>query len=158
MAITERNSDIMIAGVIISYKQRSGKKGRFLTLNLSDQCGIIDISIFDEELISNCRDIIFNGNNIVIAATMKNDDNGSRIIANKIIAIADFLKDKSQTFKLKLNNIAEFEAIEAKINLNQGDYPVKLILELSWQGKLITIDTNQILKLNHAVLEEFKIN
>ncbi|MFZ8865054.1 MAG: DNA polymerase III subunit alpha [Rickettsiales bacterium] len=158
LAITERNSDIMIAGVIISYKQRSGKKGRFLTLNLSDQCGIIDISIFDEELISNCRDIIFNGNNIVIAATMKNDDNGSRIIANKIIAIADFLKDKSQTFKLKLNNIAEFEAIEAKINLNQGDYPVKLILELSWQGKLITIDTNQILKLNHAVLEEFKIN
>ena len=151
---TEKTKEIIISGVIISYKQRSGKKGRFLTLNLSDQYGIIDISIFDEELISKYRDIIFNGNTIVISASLKNDDNGTRVIANKMVTIDDFLKDKYQTLKIKLYNLAEIEQLNHQISLNKGDYPIKFLLEFNWQQKNFIINTNQTLMLNHAIIDK----
>ena len=151
---TEKTKEIIISGVIISYKQRSGKKGRFLTLNLSDQYGIIDISIFDEELISKYRDIIFNGNTIVISASLKNDDNGTRVIANKMVTIDVFLKEKHQTLKIKLYNLAEIEQLNHQISLNKGDYPIKFLLEFNWQQKNFIIDTNQTLMLNHAIIDK----
>ncbi|MDC0857687.1 DNA polymerase III subunit alpha, partial [Rickettsiales bacterium] len=42
---------IKLIGVVINYKQRSGKNGRFVTMTLSDASGIFEVSIFDGEMI-----------------------------------------------------------------------------------------------------------
>jgi len=149
------SKEITIAGVIISYRQRSGKNGRFVTLNISDHLGIIDVSIFDENLISNARDLLFNGSTIVIKATLKNDDNGTRIISNNITGLDKFLENKSKPLTIHLENIKELEQIHQEISLNSGDYPVKLHLKYRWQGNLYAINTQKTLKINPEILEKF---
>lgn len=137
--ITTKIADFMFAGVIINYKQRSGKNGRFVTLNISDPAGVLDISIFDESLISDVRDLLFNGSVVVINASLRNDSNGSRITANKLIKIEDFLDDKIQTIQIYSKNIAHLTNIKKLLDDNPGNLPIKLKIKYPWNEKIFNI-------------------
>ncbi len=149
--------EITIAGVIISYKQRSGKNGRFVTLNLSDNTGIIDISIFDDELISNCRDLIYNGSIIVIKVNFKNDANGSRIICKDIISLEDFLDKQSILLKVKINKNL-LQNIRDEISHQDANYPVKFKFIYGWQGNEYEINTNKTVKITNNLANKLQKN
>ena len=132
------------AGVIINYKQRSGKNGRFVTLNISDPQGVLDISIFDEDLISNIRELLYNGSIVVINANLRNDNNGSRIIVSKLFSMDDFLKKQIQTINLKINNLNELHSKKRMLIDNPGILPVRLLLNYHWQKYNFNINPNEI--------------
>jgi len=157
-AATSGMKEITIAGVIISYKQRSGKKGRFATLNISDHLGIIDVSIFDEDLISSARELLFSGSTIVIRATLKCDDSGTRILTNNIYSLEKFLENKSKPLTITLNSLQEFRKINQEITLNQGDYPVRLHLKYRWNNNIFKINTQKTIKINPDILEKLPKN
>ena len=132
------------AGVIINYKQRSGKNGRFVTLNISDPQGVLDISIFDEDLISNIRELLYNGSIVVINANLRNDNNGSRIIVSRLVSIDSFLKKQIQTVNLKINNLDELHNKKRILTDNPGILPVKLLLNYRWQKHNFNINPNEV--------------
>ena len=96
------NDIVKMAGVVVSTKHRSGSRGRFAYLNLSDIFMVFEVMIFDENLITEARDLIIDGSRIIIEASIRKDEGGTRISAKKIIALDDFIinnKPKNDIFE-----------------------------------------------------------
>ena len=90
------NSILKIAGVVCSSKHRSGSKGRFAYVSISDPYGIFEAMIFDEALINSSRDLLEDGQLIVIECLVKKDDGGTRIITKNITELNYFLKNNEK--------------------------------------------------------------
>jgi len=89
---------IKMAGVVATSKHRSGPKGRFAYLTISDPFGIYEVMIFDENLINNSRDIINEGNAVCLECLVRRDDGGIRIMCRDIKALQEFI-DKTPESK-----------------------------------------------------------
>jgi DNA polymerase-3 subunit alpha len=87
--LSDGNSYIKIAGVLISKRMRSSPKGRFATISMSDPSGIFEVSIFNEDLLSSARDILENGSVLLIDVEARKDDGGIRMTASTIRNLED---------------------------------------------------------------------
>ncbi len=86
------NSLVKMSGVIAGSKHRSGSRGRFAYLTISDYLGIFEAMIFDENLITNARDLLAEGSMIQIDCLIKKDDGGTRILVRDVRKLEDFIK------------------------------------------------------------------
>ncbi len=86
------NNIIKLAGVVAYNKHKSGPKGRYAYMTLSDPFGIYETSIFDEALITTHRDKMADGNSLVVECLVKKDQGGSRILVKSIERLEDFIK------------------------------------------------------------------
>ena len=84
---------IKMAGVIAGSKHRSGPRGRFAYMTISDPLGIFEAMIFDEAIITNARDILVDGSQVVIECLIKKDDGGVRILIRDVQKLVDFIKN-----------------------------------------------------------------
>lgn len=91
--VLEDNTMIKMAGVVASSKHRSGPRGRFAYLNISDPFGIYEATIFDEALITANRDLLQDGSEIVVECLIRKDDGGTRIMVKGVFRVDDFIKD-----------------------------------------------------------------
>lgn len=87
----EDNDLIKIAGIIASSKHRSGSKGRFAYLTVSDPYGMFEAMIFDEELITRTRDILTDGSQIILECLIKKDEGGIRILTRSVTRLEEFI-------------------------------------------------------------------
>ena len=101
----EDNTMIKMAGVVASSKHRSGSRGRFAYLNISDPFGIYEATIFDEALITANRDLLEDGSEIVVECLIRKDDGGTRIMVKGVFRVDDFIKNTNPAQK-------EFEDIK----------------------------------------------
>ncbi|PIR37640.1 MAG: DNA polymerase III subunit alpha [Alphaproteobacteria bacterium CG11_big_fil_rev_8_21_14_0_20_39_49] len=83
------NNSIKIAGVLIAKKMRSSPRGRFATVSFSDTSGIFEISIFNEDVLSDARDLLEPGTVLLMEVDAKKDDGGIRMNANSVKNIED---------------------------------------------------------------------
>ncbi len=88
----ENDNLIKMAGVVASSKHRSGAKGRFAYMTISDPFGIYEVMIFDEEIITNARDLLTDGSMILVECLVKKDDGGVRILVRDVKKLDDFIK------------------------------------------------------------------
>jgi len=101
----EDSTIVKMTGVVASSKHRSGSKGRFAYINLSDPFGIFEATIFDENLITANRDLLEDGCEIVVECLIKKDDGGNRIMIKAVHPLDDFIKNTKESDK-------EFEDIK----------------------------------------------
>jgi len=129
----EDNSLIKMAGVVASSKHRSGSRGRFAYLNISDPYGIFEATIFDEALITASRDLLEDGCEIVIECLIRKDDGGTRIMIKAVHPLESFILETQPSSK-------EFEDIKKlparkNSNLNQPIKSIKKDSENSQNNK-----------------------
>ncbi len=98
----EDGDEVRFGAVIASTKHRSSARGRFAYATISDPYGIYEIMIFDEELITQNRDLLEDGRQVLINCLVRKDEGGIRIMAKAIQKLEDFI-DKT---------VAEDEAYE----------------------------------------------
>lgn len=84
---------VKLAGVVAYSKHKSGPKGRYAYLTMSDPFGIYETAIFDEALITTSRDIMADGNNLVVECLVRKDQGGSRLLVKSIQKLEDFIKN-----------------------------------------------------------------
>lgn len=84
---------VKMAGVVASSKHRSGSKGRFAYMTISDPLGIYEAMIFDEALITKSRDLLSDGSSIMFEAMIRKDEGGTRILIREVLALEDFIKN-----------------------------------------------------------------
>jgi DNA polymerase-3 subunit alpha len=89
-------SAIRLAGIVTACKQRRSPKGRYAFLSLSDQAGGYEVSIFDETLLDQHRDLLTAGTLLFIKAEGKKEEGGIRLIARGIQALDDALAGASR--------------------------------------------------------------
>jgi len=89
----EDNNLIKMAGVIAGSKHRSGPRGRFAYMTISDPLGIFEAMIFDEAIITNHRDILVDGSSVALECLVRKDDGGIRILIRAVHKLEDFIKN-----------------------------------------------------------------
>lgn len=87
---------IKVAGIVTGRKFKASEKGRFAFVQLSDMGGIYEISIFDEDLLTQHRDILENGKILLMTVDAKMDDSGPRLMASTISLFDDALMRQQQ--------------------------------------------------------------
>jgi len=84
---------VKMAGIVTGKKIRTSDRGRFAFISLSDATGAYEASIFDEELLANSRDLLENGNLLMLTCEGKADENGARIIIKSMTPLDDAAKN-----------------------------------------------------------------
>ncbi len=86
---------IRLAGVVVSTSIKSSAKGRYAFIGLSDPKGMIEVALFDNDLITAHKDWIDDKEHhqLVVECTIKKDDGGFRAIANNFSLLKDFIKN-----------------------------------------------------------------
>ncbi|MEZ5690361.1 MAG: DNA polymerase III subunit alpha [Rickettsiales bacterium] len=90
--LTSNYSHVKLAGIVMGRKFKTSDRGRFAFLQLSDMGGGFEVSIFNEEILSSQRDNLENGKILYIKADGKNDESGTRLIAQSISLIDEEIK------------------------------------------------------------------
>lgn len=84
---------VKMAGVVAASKHRSGPRGRFAYMTISDPFGIFEAMIFDESLITSARDILVDGSAISLDCLIRKDEGGVRILVRDVKKLDDFIQN-----------------------------------------------------------------
>jgi DNA polymerase III alpha subunit len=89
------NSLIRMAGVVISVSIRSGGKGRYAYLMISDPTGLAELSLFSSDMIARHRDLLDDKmhSHLVFECSIRRDDSGLRISARDLWPLDQYLKN-----------------------------------------------------------------
>lgn len=88
---------VRIAGIVTGKKFKVSDKGRFAFLQLSDMGGVFEVSLFNETLINQNRDLLENGKILLINADGKADEGGVRLIATQMALLEDAWAKRPKT-------------------------------------------------------------
>lgn len=108
---------IKMAGVVAGSKHRSGPRGRFAYMTISDPFGIFEAMIFDEGLITQARDILVDGSVISLECLVRKDDGGVRIMIREVKKLEEFL----QNTKAQEKDFEDIKKQPARNNYNRGN-------------------------------------
>lgn len=88
---------VKVAGIVTGRKFKVSDKGRFAFIQLSDMGGAFEISIFNEALLSQHRDILEVGKILLCLVDAKMEEAGPRFIAQTIMLFDEALIKQQQT-------------------------------------------------------------
>ncbi len=144
------NNIIKLAGVVAYSKHKSGPKGRYAYLTLSDPFGIYETSIFDEALITAHRDAMGDGNSLVVECLVRKDQGGSRLLVKTIARLEDFIKHnqpKKDVYKDIKQQKKRGEFDWKKRNQEKTDVGNdSVVRDLEYKRKIDELKNKQIIK------------
>jgi DNA polymerase-3 subunit alpha len=155
---------VKMAGVISILKQRSGSRGRFAFLHISDLTGLFEVAIFKDDIIEKNRDILEIGKVIIMNVSASRHESGNaRLIVNDLTSIENDYKiqefrgsspkkfwqkkdDKKDEKPRELSN-AKFET------QNNNQMPETSVDTSFLHSKKMAIDAENISNLNEVLSE-----
>lgn len=112
----EGYSAIKVAGIVTGIKNKVSARGRFSFLQLSDVDGVYEVSVFDEALLTNNRELMENGQLLLVQADGKRDDGGVRLIAQGITPLDEaVLKAQRGELHIFLDNATGLKQLKEMI-------------------------------------------
>ncbi len=102
--LDEGYSNVKIAAIILSSGSKLSPKGRYVTIQASDPRGIIDASIFDNEILTNKGDLLSNKTPVILHLDVKKDEGGTRAIVNSMEEIDLFLAKHRISLNLRVED------------------------------------------------------
>ncbi len=159
---------VKMSGVVAGSKHRSGARGRFAYITMSDPMGIFEAMIFDEALITNARDLLVDGSMITLECLIRKDDGGIRILVRDVKKLEEFIRitpaksedfeDVKQQAPRREYNKDRAERPESS-QYSKNNYEKKAPENNSYQEKIDSLkakkifnDVQIIIKERHAVI------
>lgn len=101
--LSSQYKPVKLAGIVTGRKFKASPKGRFAFVQISDKSGAFEVSVFDETLLNEKRELLEPGHLLFIEGEGKVDDSGTRFIARRIHPLDEFLAtQKAVATKLKI--------------------------------------------------------
>ena len=100
--LNKGNSRIKIAGIIQKKDAKMSARGRFVTLQLSDQFGIFELTIFSEEILKDYVHLLNLKTAVIVDCDAFKDEGGVKLTAKSFVAIENIMKDSKFDLKLCL--------------------------------------------------------
>jgi DNA polymerase-3 subunit alpha len=152
-AVLNTNStknDFKIAGVILSKKVRSTMRGKYAFLQVADLEGIVDLAIFDEELLLQNMQNLEVGKVLLFQVEKKTSGTGTRIIIKSLLNIKDYISSSRVSIYVTAKEINHVQLIKENVNSTGG---VRLILKASVNGSEILFggDDNMFIDVEDLV-------
>ncbi len=82
----------LLLGVPNRVVHRTANGRRFSYFFLSDPTGMIEVNIFEEDIINSARDLLESNQPLVVQVEARKDEGGIRLLAESIISIDDYLR------------------------------------------------------------------
>lgn len=147
-----------IAGVIIKKDTRMSKRGRFLTIMLSDPSGIIEVTIFNEDIMRDYASMLGIRTIVVVNCDVFIDQGGARITARNFTSIDDVINHEYQELRLFPKNrddlIRVMDILKNKTGLEKANSSVSIFYnnEGGFKSKITLpdkfyLDSSDIVKL-----------
>ena len=102
--ISTSGNKIKVAGVVQRTVHRSSGAKRFAYVYLSDPAGTMEISLFNERLINESREMLESGRPLVITLDARKDEGGIRLQASSICYLDDEVAQKRYNLHIQLKN------------------------------------------------------
>jgi DNA polymerase-3 subunit alpha len=123
---------VKLAGTVIGKKERTSAKGnRFAFVQLSDNSGMYEITLFSEVL-AQARDLLETGTAVLVTADARRDGEGVRLMANRIQLLEEVAATTAPTLRVSLTGESALPAIKAIIaGIPKGRGQVSLVFDLA---------------------------
>ncbi len=139
--------NIKLCGLISKIQKRQSPRGRWLSIQLNDLSGSLDINIFSDVLLK-YEDYLIEKNLILIDAEIKNENNQiSRIIVKRIYLLNDYISDNKYNITLFTNNNKHLDKL----------FPLLRILEVGHSDILIN-SSNKEQQVEIKIIENIKLS
>ncbi len=127
----QRSNHIKIAGIIQKKDARMSARGRFITLQLSDPSGNIELSIFSEDILRNYVHLLELKKMVVVSCEAFKDEGGVRITATSFESLEDIIKQTKHVLKLTPKNKGELERILSLLKQDDKQMEANSYIEIS---------------------------
>ncbi len=164
------SSQIRIAGVIQKKDSRMSSRGRFITLQLSDQFGIFELTIYSEEILKNFVHLLDIQSLVVVSCDLFKDAGGTRLIARSFATIDDIINEERLEIKLYPQNHSELcqivDLLKKRISPECNNIRIILLLKVSIDNnftakiclpEILSLETEDFEFLNQFTLCSAKV-
>jgi DNA polymerase-3 subunit alpha len=128
--LPEGSAQVDMAGVVLSRRIRSSQRGRFASVLLSDATGLFEAFIYDEDLLSDVRDLLESGSMLWLSTTIRKDEGGVRIMIERAEELEAVLDRLAVSLKVSLSDVAALPALRALLGQrNEGRSRVFISVE-----------------------------
>lgn len=132
-----KGTKITLAGAITSRKVKSSKRGKYAFIQISDRRGLIEVSIFNEEMLYKNDELLKVGNLIFLTADVRSDDSGQRIMVDSLCSIEEALGRVNTALSVIIKSNSAIEEVKELI----GSSGKKVILALKLEsGELVSFN------------------
>lgn len=104
-------SKLSIAGVILKKDSRMSARGRFVSITVSDDTGLCDITVFSEQVLKNYSHLLNVGKPVIIDCDAFRDEGSIRLTAINFTDLDDFLQKNTNKYFLKAKSTFEAKQI-----------------------------------------------
>jgi DNA polymerase-3 subunit alpha len=159
--IPDGTSQHKISGVITKKDARMSQRGRFVTLLLSDPYGVLEVTIYNEEIFKNFANLINVKEPVVVYCDISKDKGGLRITANRFARIEEELSGLNYDISLYPANQRELEAISSVLNkkINKQKSNSNIILLLPAKGDFVAkVNLPSCFYLEESDIKQLKNN
>lgn len=105
-------SKIKLAAVPISLKTRMSARGRYVSCLMSTYTGILEVSVFDSNLLEQTRDMLFSKDPLYIEGECRKDEGGARVAAHRIMLLSNFLSSIFKAIKIYEPSAKDIESLK----------------------------------------------
>lgn len=157
----EKNGHIKIAGVIQKIDSRMSSRGRFVIIQMSDEFGNFDTTIFNEDIMKKYSELIAVKSPVIVTCDLYKDEGGYRLTLLKLEAVEDVYKKISHNLEIFADSEEDLEKIMKELekhkNLENSDIAINMLL--SYKDYKIKIQIPNIELPVEAVraLEQYQI-
>ncbi|MCC2646902.1 MAG: dnaE1 [Rickettsiaceae bacterium] len=125
--------NLRIAGVIHEKDAKMSPRGRFIILQLSDQYGMYDATIFNEDVLKRCAPLLEGRIPIVLNCEIRKDEGGIRLAVQNIEDIEKIAYKNRSEYKITLNSNSKMEELLTNLNklmASNGNTEISLIFDI----------------------------
>ncbi|MEQ1789053.1 MAG: DNA polymerase III subunit alpha [Rickettsiales bacterium] len=157
----EKYSSVKLAGIVMGRKFKSSDKGRFAFITLSDMGGIFEVSVFNEDLLSQQRENIENGNILLINADGKSEEAGVRLIAQSIVPLDEALMKQQRVrgggqFRIVINQQTALPNLHSLLG-SPASSGIQVRLFAQLENIMVEIELSGKYALSPATLDKIRV-
>jgi len=104
-----------LAAVVTDITIRASARGRFAYVALSDPSGNTEVSLFNEKLLTEHKDLLESDTPVLITAETRKDEGGVRILINDIISLDNHLASCRRSATISLHHVSELQHLKTLI-------------------------------------------
>ncbi len=125
------NTAIKLVGVIITKTERTSKNGnKYAFVQMSDQQGVFEVALFSENY-TKARDLLIPGKALFITATLRQEGEGFRLLANSVSSLEDIVQDLTHSLRLRVDTSTSVPMMQAILSgCGQGQTRLVIHIEL----------------------------
>jgi DNA polymerase-3 subunit alpha len=131
--LSEGTHNLRIAGVIHEKDAKMSPRGRFIILQLSDQYGMYDATIFNEDVLKRCSSLLEGRKPIVLNCEIRKDEGSIRLAVLNIEDIEKIAYKNRNEYKITIGKESRLEELLKslhKLVSSKGNTEISLVFDI----------------------------